>query len=59
MSTYRAGADLNPRIQRLAVAALGAAAACLGACPSMATTPDLPLLELVSQVGLPRFMGDW
>ncbi len=51
---------MNSRMKRvaLAAAALGGAAAFLGACQSMAKAPERPPLGLVSQVDLSRFMGD-
>ena len=50
---------MNSRMKRvaLAAAALGGAAAFLGACQSMAKAPEWPPLGLVSQVDLSRFMG--
>ena len=51
---------MNSRMSRVALvaAALGGAAAFLGACQSMAKAPERPPLGLVSQVDLSRFMGD-
>jgi apolipoprotein D and lipocalin family protein len=51
---------LHPHTKRLAIAAaVGAAGALLTACHSMATARDVPPLDLVAHVDLPRFMGDW
>ena len=51
---------MNRITKRLALAAgVGAAAALLTACHSMATSPPRPPLELAASVDIPRFMGDW
>ena len=51
---------MNRTTKRLALAAgVGAAAAMLTACQSMATSPERPPLELEASVDIPRFMGDW
>lgn len=51
---------MKPTTKRVVVAtAVGAAAVVLTACHSMMTAPDRPPVELVPQVDLPRYMGDW
>ncbi len=51
---------MNRTTKRFALAAgVGAAAAMLTACQSMATSPPRPPLELAASVDIPRFMGDW